>query len=94
MFYIYILKCSDGSFYTGHTESLDKRIEQHQQASFSNCYTAKRLPCELVYQASFDSRKQSLSIERQVRGWSRQKKRALINDDWIEIARLSRVKKS
>ncbi len=92
MFYIYILKCSDGSFYTGHTESLDKRISQHQQAYFSNCYTANRLPCELVYQASFDSRKQSLFIERQIRGWSRQKKRALINDDWIEIARLSRVK--
>ncbi len=92
MFYIYILKCSDGSFYTGSTQTLDLRIAQHQQAYFSDCYTAKRLPCELVYQASFDSRKQSLSIARQIKGWSRQKKKALINDDWMEIARLSSVK--
>jgi len=92
MFYVYILKCSDGSFYTGHTESLEKRLAQHQQAYFSGCYTAKRLPVILVYQASFNTRDEALTIEMQVKGWSRKKKQALINDDWVEVSRLSKLK--
>jgi len=93
MFYVYILKCSDGSFYTGHTESLEKRLAQHQQAYFNNCYTVKRLPIALVYQASFTTREQALTIEMQIKGWSRKKKQALIDDDWVEISRLSKYKK-
>jgi len=92
MFYVYILKCSDGSFYTGHTDSLETRIAQHQQAYFSSCYTAKRLPVILVYQASFNTRDEALTLEKQVNGWSRKKKQALINDDWGEISRLSKLK--
>ncbi|WP_114325741.1 GIY-YIG nuclease family protein [Candidatus Colwellia aromaticivorans] len=92
MFYVYILKCNDGSFYTGHTEVLDRRLAQHDQAYFNNCYTAKRLPVVLVYQGEFDTRERALIVERQVKGWSRKKKQALINDDWNEIARLSKSK--
>ena len=94
MFYVYILKCNDGSFYTGHTENIEKRLIQHQQAFFSNCYTAQRLPISLEYQASFESREQALIIERQVKGWSRKKKQALINNNWQEISLLSKPRKS
>tara|TARA_R110001583_G_scaffold65796_1_gene189893 strand:+ start:1944 stop:2252 length:309 start_codon:yes stop_codon:yes gene_type:complete len=92
MFYIYILECSDGSYYTGHTESLEKRLAQHHQAYFHECYTARHLPVTLVYQASFNTRDEALTIERQIKGWSRKKKIALINDDWVEISRLSKPK--
>ena len=94
MFYIYILQCNDGSFYTGHTDELESRLAQHQQACFRDCYTAQRLPVTLVYQANFESREQALTIEKQIKGWSRKKKQALINDDWQEIARLSKTKKA
>ncbi len=91
MFYVYILKCSDGSYYTGHTEDLETRLAQHQQAYFTECYTVKRLPVTLEYQASFESREQALTIEKQIKGWSRSKKQALIRDDWLEISRLSKL---
>ena len=90
MFYVYILKCNDGSYYTGHTENLETRLAQHKQAYFSECYTAKRLPVTIEYQATFESREQALNIEKQIKGWSRSKKQALIRDDWLEISRLSK----
>jgi putative endonuclease len=90
MFYVYILQCNDNSFYTGHTDDLDKRLAQHTQAYFNNCYTANRLPVVLVYQGEFDTRERALIVEKQVKDWSRKKKQALINDDWDEIIRLSK----
>jgi len=90
MFNVYILKCNDQSFYTGHTDDLDTRLAQHQQAYFNSCYTAKRLPVELVYQAEFNTREEALILERQIKGWSRKKKQALINNDWTEISKLSK----
>ncbi len=48
-FYVYILKCSDGSFYVSHTDDMDARLYQHQNKVISKCYTAKRLPIELVF---------------------------------------------
>jgi len=93
MFYVYILQCNDDSFYTGHTDDLDKRLAQHTKAYFNNCYTAKRLPVVLVYQGKFGTRDRARIVEKQVKGWSRKKKQALINDDWNEIARLSKAKK-
>lgn len=92
MFYVYILQCNDDSFYTGHTDDLDKELTQHSQDYFSNCCTAKLLPVALVYHGGFDTRERALIVEKQVKGWSRKKKQALINDDWLEIARLSRAK--
>ena len=92
MYYVYILQCNDHSFYTGHTDDLDKRLAQHTQAHFNNCYTAKRLPVSLVYHGKFDTRERALIVEKQVKGWSRKKKQALINDDWNEIIRLSKAR--
>jgi len=91
-FCVYILKCSDKSYYTGHTDNLEKRIAAHQQNAIP-CYTSTRLPVELVFVDEFGSREEALARERQVKGWSRKKKEALIRGDWDEISRLARSKK-
>ena len=93
MFYVYILKCNDGSFYTGYTDNLAKRLVQHSQAHFKNCYTVKRLPVRLAFQGAFKTKKRALIIEKQIKEWSKKQKEALIDDNWSEIIRLSRKEK-
>jgi predicted GIY-YIG superfamily endonuclease len=88
-FYIYILKCADDSYYTGHTDDLEKRIAQHQQRYFKSCYTANRLPVELIYCQGFPTREEALASERQIKGWSRKKKEAMMRGDWNEVSRLA-----
>jgi len=89
-FYVYILKCSDGSYYTGHTDDLEKRINQHHHGEFPECYTLKRRPLELVFSQVHATRQEALDSERQIKGWSRAKKEALIRGDWAEIRRLAK----
>lgn len=79
-FYVYILRCNDGSYYTGHTDDLEKRIAQHH-AGVVKCYTSLRLPVELVFAQEFPSRGDALAAERQIKNWSRKKKAALIRED-------------
>lgn len=88
VFYIYILRCSDGSYYTGHTDNLEKRMVEHRTSEIP-CYTSKRLPVELVFSQEFQSRVEALERERQVKGWSRKKKEALIRGDWEELKQLA-----
>jgi len=91
-FYVYILKCKDGSFYTGHTDDLEKRMNEHHEGCACS-YTSSRLPVSLVYSQNFPTRLEALISERQIKGWSRKKKEALIRGDWEEISRLSNRKK-
>jgi len=86
MFWIYILKCSDGSYYTGHTDNLELRMAQHVSGYFPGCYTSSRLPLHLVYSQEIDTREAALSAERQIKGWSRKKKEALIRGDWEAVS--------
>ncbi len=88
-YYVYILRCSDGSYYTGHTEDLETRIAEHQTGTFLG-YTRKRLPVELVFADEFPSREDALDREKQIKGWSRSKKEALIAGDWKRLKELSR----
>ncbi|MCP4494159.1 MAG: GIY-YIG nuclease family protein [Gammaproteobacteria bacterium] len=88
-FHVYILKCADNSYYTGHTDNLEQRVAQHQQRHFRNCYTATRLPVELVYSQSFTTREEALASERKIKGWSRKKKEAMMRNDWNEVSRLA-----
>lgn len=88
-FWIYILRCADGSYYTGHTENLEKRMAEHQAGEIEG-YTSGRLPVVLVFSEEFTSREEALTRERQIKGWSRKKKEALIRGDWTEVSRLSR----
>lgn len=88
-FWTYMLLCSDSSYYTGHTENLDHRIADHQAGRFPG-YTHKRRPVRLVWSQEFPTRHEALAAERQIKGWSRAKKEALIDQRWDELSRLAR----
>jgi predicted GIY-YIG superfamily endonuclease len=89
-FYVYILKCRDGSYYVGHTDDLEKRLVEHQLGLIPTCYTIKRLPVELVYIDTTSSRYEAIAFERQLKNWSRKKKEALISGNWHELKLLAK----
>ena len=89
--WLYILKCADGSYHTGSTSNLPLRLAQHQ-AGEGGGYTSSRLPVELVYSQDFPSEHQAFLRERQVKGWSRAKKEALIRGDFEALVDLSRAR--
>ena len=76
--YMYILKCNDGSYYTGSTNSLECRVYQHQNGDGAK-YTSKRLPVKLVYFEEFDRIDEAFYREKQIQKWTKAKKEALIN---------------
>ena len=87
-FWVYILRCADDSYYVGHTENLELRVAQHQSGDLRG-YTKPRRPVQLVYSESFGTRDDAFAAERQIKGWSRQKKKALIAGDWERLRLLS-----
>jgi putative endonuclease len=87
--YLYILLCVDGSFYTGSTNDLERRLLEHQNGEGAN-HTRKRLPVELVYTEEFDRIDKAYYREKQIHGWSHAKKLALIegrNEELPELAK-------
>lgn len=78
--YIYILECSDKSYYTGSTWNLDKRLWEHQNGLGAK-HTAKRLPVKLLYCEECDRIEDAYTREKQIQGWSRKKKEALMAGD-------------
>ena len=88
-FYVYILRCADGSYYTGHTDDLERRIAEHQSGTIPG-YTHDRRPVELMWAQDFPSRIEALERERQVKDWSRVKKEALFAGDWHAISEAAR----
>jgi len=87
--FMYILECADGSYYTGSTNDIDFRLKQHQMGEGSN-HTKKRLPVKLVYYEEFQRIDDAFLREKQVQGWSRKKKEALIKDKHDLLPDLSR----
>lgn len=88
MWYVYILRCADGTYYIGQTEDLEKRMAEHEAGKGSQ-HTAARLPVKLVYSESFTSRAQAMARESQLKKWSRAKKEALIAGDPTTLRNLS-----
>ena len=84
MAYMYILECCDGSFYTGSTKNLPRRLWQHHNGMGAN-HTAKRLPVKLVYAEGFECVEDAFYREKQVQGWSRAKKMALMQGEWDKL---------
>jgi len=78
-YYVYILKCSDDSFYTGITNNLNKRIDEHQKGYNKKAYTFMRRPLSLVFHHKFNNVLEAIYFEKQIKGWTRSKKLALIN---------------
>jgi tRNA/rRNA methyltransferase len=89
-FWAYILRCADGSYYTGHTDDLEQRFGQHESGAFSTCYTFDKRPVDLAWSDYFQTREEALTVERQIKGWSRAKKEALIKGDFSAVQRLAK----
>ena len=90
-FWVYVLRCSDGSYYVGHTDNIEKRIAEHASGSCPG-YTQTRLPLELVYMQEFASRDEAFNAEHQIKKWNRKKKEALIKKDWTALKMLAKKK--
>jgi putative endonuclease len=76
--YVYILRCSDGSYYVGSTRNLEGRLWQHQQGEGAE-YTKRRLPVELAWAQEYKSVVEAFAMEKKIQGWSRAKREALIS---------------
>ena len=92
-FFVYILECVDGSFYTGLTNDLDARLYEHSNGIVENCYTYTRRPVALRYFELYHEINEAIFRENQIKGWSRVKKLALINSDIEELKKLAKLKK-
>ena len=92
-FWAYMLHCRGGYFYTGHTEDLEQRIAQHNTGMLPG-FASDHRPLGLVWSQEFPARYEALAAERQIKGWSRAKKMALIQGDWLRLAELAKKKGS
>lgn len=88
-FYAYILRCVDHSYYVGHTDDLERRMAQHEAGEIPG-HTQTRLPVRLVFSQEFPTRAEALAAERQLKGWSRAKKEAMIAGNWERVSILAR----
>ena len=79
---VYILKCSDSSYYTGVTNDIERRIFEHNSGESKGAYTHSRRPVALVFHYQFNDINDAIAIEKQIKGWTRKKKEALIKEDW------------
>ncbi|CAA7615991.1 GIY-YIG nuclease family protein [Magnetospirillum sp. SS-4] len=87
---LYILRCADGSYYVGTTrETLENRLAEHESGQFGG-YTERRRPVTLVYHQHFDRIADAIAAERQVKGWRRDKKEALIRGEFDALPALAR----
>ncbi|WP_427968668.1 GIY-YIG nuclease family protein [Altererythrobacter sp.] len=87
-FHAYILRCADGSYYTGHTDQIEIRLAQHSSGELGG-WTSSRRPVELLWCESFPSRDDAFAAERRIKGWSRAKKEALIAGNWDLVSELA-----
>lgn len=89
IYYVYILKCSDESYYTGVTNCLERRFAEHVNGRNVTCYTFSRRPVELVFFRKFGYVNDAIAFEKQVKKWSRKKKEAAIKACWEELRLLA-----
>ena len=88
-FWVYILRCADGSYYTGHTDSLEKRLYEHESGAVPG-YTSNRRPVRLEYACDFETRDEALGAELAIKAWSRAKKEAVMRNEWTSLSALAR----
>jgi putative endonuclease len=86
---VYILKCNDGSYYTCVTNDIDRRLYEHQNGENITCYTFKRRPLVLVFCENIPNISHAIEFEKQIKGWTRKKKEALIENNWKKLKDLS-----
>ncbi len=88
-YFVYILKCSDKSYYTGITNDLERRLFEHNSGGSIDSYTHDKRPVELVFYEAFAHVNQAISFEKKVKGWTRKKKEAIIENNWGKLRELS-----
>ena len=81
-YHVYILLCSDGLTYTGITNDIARRFDEHQQGLNKSCFTYKRRPIELIFHQEFNDVEQAIYFEKKIKKWSDKKKLALANDEY------------
>ena len=91
MGFMYILECSDGSLYTGSTKYLNTRLAQHEAGEGGN-YTKKRLPVKLIYAEEYDRIDHAFAREKQIQGWRKTKKLALIDGNLSDLNLLAKCR--
>ena len=89
-YYVYILHCADGSYYTGVTNDPDRRLQEHEAGADEGAYTFTRRPVKLLWYDAFQTPMAAIDIEKQIKGWSRRKKEALIAGRFDLIHTLAR----
>ncbi|MET0933230.1 MAG: GIY-YIG nuclease family protein [Mycetocola sp.] len=89
--YVYILRCADNSYYVGSARNLENRVDQHN-SGYGAEYTKRRLPVQLVFAAEYDSVADAYALEKQIQGWSRAKREALIEGRFEDLKGLSKKK--
>ncbi len=91
-YYVYILQCSDNTYYTGVTNNLERRLFEHKKGLHPNSYTASRRPLSLAYHCEFTEIRFAIETEKRIKKWSRLKKEALIKGDYEKLPNLSKKK--
>ncbi len=91
IYHVYILECADGSLYTGSTSALERRVGEHQ-AGMGSKYTRSRLPVAVAFSQQFENPEEAIRAERQLKGWSRLKKVALISGNFDLLKELARCR--
>jgi putative endonuclease len=94
MMYVYIVRCSDGSYYTGVTNSLERRLQEHNSSLDRRVYTFKRRPVQLVFHQYFTNPSDAIRAEKQIKGWRREKKEALIEENYQLLMKLSKSRRA
>jgi putative endonuclease len=89
MAFVYMLRCSDGSYYVGSTRSLELRMLQHNSDKDGCAYTRSRRPVNLVWHAEVEHIGEAFALEKQIQGWGRKKREALIRGDFELLPGLS-----
>jgi len=92
IYYVYILKCSDDTYYTGFTSNLWNRIQEHQIGKYKGSYTHKRRPLQLAFYCEFTNVEMAIETEKQIKKWSRAKKEALIYNEFEKLPNLAKKK--
>jgi len=88
--YVYILECADCSYYTGVTNDPESRLSQHNSDNYPESYTHSRRPLKMKYCEYFTDPIQAIAWEKKIKGWSRRKKKALIDNDWNSLVEFSK----
>ncbi|MBE7177152.1 MAG: GIY-YIG nuclease family protein [Mucilaginibacter polytrichastri] len=91
-YYVYILECADHSYYVGITNDIERRLSEHNTGYNSSCYTYSRRPLKLAYEQHFYDVNAAIVFEKQIKGWRREKKKALIDGRLSALSGLSKCK--